>query len=418
MLLVATVRGTGWTPNTPTNWTPIDNHTNTTSNLNRVYLFAKRYGESEAGPSLSWTGSGTNQTAISQIFGFGGVKVGTSVEVAGTWTDSAAIAQNIGPITATSSVNPDAMAVAVTHKSDNWTSVAPDGTWVEASEADTNSGSNAGISVAYKKMPSAASSATYTPVVTGGTTDHWTGIILILGARTGVVTNEAGFEGGTDGNTVVPNSAACPELAVVSGTGACTFSNAHPHRGGMGILINPTAGSERVKFNNAIPGPIMFVRGYFWISDTTPASPLRIMEIENYTGTPIGSIALSTAGLIRVQTSGGTNIVNSGTTMSASTMYRLELLCDVTGNDTIARIYTGALLEAVGTDYTDTCATSVTASIPWAERCLAGAGTTEATNIFVDDFAYSTADWVGPALVTPKPYQLRPLLAVQQSSRW
>jgi len=186
MIIIVTGRG-NHSFATPTGWTQkFQEQLYPTDNLHKLAIFYKFYVAGDGNPVVSWTGGGTNQTVIAQVFAFRGVDATNPIPDLGPNSGNAS-AQNIGPITGftPTGAGNDGCVTVIGHKADDWTSVATltgDGlTWNEIAEPDTTSGNDAGQVydyALYSGSPPTITNKTFT--VTGGAANTGAGKMFSL----------------------------------------------------------------------------------------------------------------------------------------------------------------------------------------------------------------------------------------------
>ena len=199
MIIIVTGRG-NHSFATPTGWTQkFQEQLYPTDNLHKLAIFYRFYQSGDGNPTVSWTGGGTNQTVIAQVFAFRGVDSSDPIPDLGPNSGNAS-AQNIGPITGFTPTNAgnDGCVIVVGHKADDWTSVATlsgDGlTWNEIAEPDTTSGNDAGQVydyALYSGSPPTITNKTFT--VTGGAANTGAGKMFSL--KKGVTTTTRTISG-------------------------------------------------------------------------------------------------------------------------------------------------------------------------------------------------------------------------------
>jgi len=200
MIIMVTGRG-NHSFATPTGWTQkFQEQLYPTDNLHKLAIFYKFYVAGDGNPVVSWTGGGTNQTVIAQVFAFRGVDTTNPIPDLGPNSGNAS-AQNIGPITGftPTGAGNDGCVIVIGHKADDWTSVATltgDGlTWNEIAEPDTTSGNDAGQVydyALYSGSPPTITAKTFT--VTGGAANTGAGKMISLKAKTAVTIEIELFE--------------------------------------------------------------------------------------------------------------------------------------------------------------------------------------------------------------------------------
>jgi len=186
MICIVTMRGNG-TFTISTGWTEkFQGQLYPTDNLHKLAIFYRFYQSGDGNPTVSWTGGGTNQTVIAQVFAFRGIDTSNPIPDLGPNSGNAS-QQNIGPITGftPTGAGNDGCVIVIGHKADNWTGVdvlTGDGLgWNEIAEPSTTLGSDAGQVydyAIYSGSPPAIANKTFT--VIGGAANTGAGKMISL----------------------------------------------------------------------------------------------------------------------------------------------------------------------------------------------------------------------------------------------
>lgn len=164
MVMVAVIRNSGGTPNTPSGWTRLAVFPAATN----IQIFAKIAGAGESGPTVSFAGGIANADTTAQIIRLTGKWHSTANILIGAASCTNASAQNI---TVPGLSRPDAdncILIGVGWRQDDWTSVDPRSGWTEIAEPDTTTGDDHGMVWDHAIQTTAADIAATPFVVTGG----------------------------------------------------------------------------------------------------------------------------------------------------------------------------------------------------------------------------------------------------------
>ncbi len=178
VLLLASIRNTGATVNTPTNWTVVAQIGTSTKLMARVYNGVWSM------PAVTFTGGAAGDTTISQSAAFDGI--GLVAAVTNTAVASLTSADILVSTNAMDSVAGQyGLRLAFGVKYDDWTSVEPPTGLTELQESDTTTGSDVGQTWAYAVDSSSgnfpASSGRFT--VTGGGSAWFQSMVVFFAAQ-------------------------------------------------------------------------------------------------------------------------------------------------------------------------------------------------------------------------------------------
>lgn len=409
IIVAVTLRGTAasCTITTPTGWTLIDDHANTTSGVNRIALYGRIRQAGDAGSvTFTTTSGGANDSFIAQAYYFGGIDAINPNDVAPTWTDSSATSATLaGPLTQiTTAANKD-IAVAFWHRADDagTFSTASSG-WtlpsITGMQNVTISGTDAAMGIAYKKMPTAGATGTFQLDVTTGAAAHWTGCILGLKKQPGAGLIGVTCEAGVPTVAVVAQTVAEPNISIVTpSTTATTYQSGSPLLGlpgGIFIRHVVAASQQRFKINCDIPDETQFGMTYFRTS-AYPSTSTRITSLEAWDGTDHAQVQMSSTGTLRVTNAGGAITSAVSAIIPLNTWCRIEWTYDGVGGTAEIRVFTGAQLFAPSSGFTSNATISGLATGLIVCRGMFGPGVANFTgNLDYDQSYVQQSDWIGP----------------------
>lgn len=143
---------------------------------------------------------------------------------------------------------------------------------------------------------------------------------------------------------------------------------------------------------------LLFLRWYLRMSDATPVNNFAAITVYSGANTR-AQFQPMTAGTFRVRNN-VTAVATSTATMADTTFYRFEWKLDYTNTTQTLRYYSGSLLHAEGTNYTEEISGTFNTGTMDGFRfgCVATPGQTLGLNF--DNLAYGYTDWIGPTVAS------------------
>lgn len=217
------------------------------------------------------------------------------------------------------------------------------------------------------------------------------------------------FSGGTDGVAITTGNsggASGDAFVTVAGTAAFESDNATGFRAPMTCKFNTA--SDRLRWDGfTLAGRDVWIREYIYLT-ANPSTSAIIAFIAQVSGTSNLLVYIDTNGKVAINDTANAQVGVTTTSVTLNSWVRIEVFCHTgttTSNGTFeARLYNTTesmtpteTISGSGLNFT----TTVPDRISWA--CNTGMAPYQA-----DDFAATDDTWLGPASLSPPPFQRFP----------
>jgi hypothetical protein len=220
-------------------------------------------------------------------------------------------------------------------------------------------------------------------------------------------TNGAALTAGAGGNTGGTSGSYFDTVNLLNAT--ATFTTALPLKDSVSaaLAVGGTAGQAELTWSTQLgPQPVLYARAYFSVSSLA-AAQLRLFTFYNGSASLNPTAYLDSGGHIQIGDDAGI-AYTSTVTVAVNQAFRLEFFAvpGTTAGQIGMRLFTGANIDGTTPDDSFTSPANRAATGTAISQCRAGLtwlSTYTSTTVKVDDYAVSTAGWLGPTAAAAVP---------------